>query len=101
MFDTFSDEYGMVDFQRSQHGSGMTQRAKVSILNIGQYIEVSTCCTAIHGFEYCIVSLEASHLCGLKGEGRGQRSAYLILAHTLRLVCAVQLSMVLSIASYP
>ncbi|XP_064405107.1 DNA helicase MCM8-like [Halichondria panicea] len=28
MFDTFSDQFGMVDFQRSQHGSGMSHRAK-------------------------------------------------------------------------
>lgn len=26
MRDTFSDEYGFLDFQRSQHGSGMSQK---------------------------------------------------------------------------
>ena len=26
MCDTFSDEYGFLDFQRSQHGSGMSQK---------------------------------------------------------------------------
>ena len=29
MNDTFSDEYGLLDFDRSQHGSGMSQRAQV------------------------------------------------------------------------
>lgn len=29
MYDTYSDEFGMVDFQRSQHGSGMSQRSQV------------------------------------------------------------------------
>lgn len=29
MNDTFSDQYGMLDFNRSQHGSGMSQRAQV------------------------------------------------------------------------
>ena len=29
MHDTFSDQYGMLDFDRSQHGSGMSQRAQV------------------------------------------------------------------------
>lgn len=29
MNDTFSDQYGMLDFDRSQHGSGMSQRAQV------------------------------------------------------------------------
>ncbi len=29
MRDTFSDEYGSLDFDRSQHGSGMSQRAQV------------------------------------------------------------------------
>lgn len=28
MYDTFSDEFGTVDFQRSQHGSGMSQRSQ-------------------------------------------------------------------------
>ncbi len=31
MFDTFSDQFGLVDFQRSQHGSGMSQKAKVCV----------------------------------------------------------------------
>ena len=26
MYDTFSDELGLLDFQRSEHGSGMSQR---------------------------------------------------------------------------
>ena len=30
MYDTFSDEFGMVDFHRSQNGSGMSQRSQVS-----------------------------------------------------------------------
>ena len=30
MYDTFSDEFGMLDFQRSQHGSGMSQRSQVT-----------------------------------------------------------------------
>ena len=29
MNDTFSDEFGILDFDRSQHGSGMSQRAQV------------------------------------------------------------------------
>ena len=29
MYDTYSDEFGMIDFQRSQHGSGMSQRSQV------------------------------------------------------------------------
>lgn len=29
MLDTFSDEFGMVDFQRCPYGSGMSQRSKV------------------------------------------------------------------------
>ena len=32
MFDTFSDEFGMLDFQRSQHGSGMSQRSQVCVV---------------------------------------------------------------------
>ena len=31
MHDTFTDEFGMVDFQRSQHGSGMSQRSQVCV----------------------------------------------------------------------
>ena len=31
MLDTFSDEYGVLDFDRSQHGSGMSQRAQVGL----------------------------------------------------------------------
>ena len=30
MYDTYSDEFGMLDFQRSQHGSGMSQRSQVA-----------------------------------------------------------------------
>lgn len=29
MHDTYSDEFGALDFQRSQHGSGMSQRSQV------------------------------------------------------------------------
>ncbi len=32
MNDTFSDQYGILDFDRSQHGSGMSQRAQVYIV---------------------------------------------------------------------
>ncbi len=28
MYETFSDEFGTLDFQRSQHGSGMSQRSQ-------------------------------------------------------------------------
>ena len=28
MYDTYSDEYGFLDFQRSQHGSGMSQKSQ-------------------------------------------------------------------------
>lgn len=41
MYDTYSDEFGMVDFQRSQHGSGMSQRsqAKRFISELGRIAE--------------------------------------------------------------
>ena len=29
MLDVFSDQFGLLDFQRSQHGSGMSGRSKV------------------------------------------------------------------------
>ena len=29
LLDTFSDDFGNLDFQRSQHGSGMSSRAQV------------------------------------------------------------------------
>lgn len=28
MCDTYSDEFGVLDFQRSQHGSGMSQKSQ-------------------------------------------------------------------------
>ena len=28
MYDTYSDEYGFIDFRRSQHGSGMSQKSQ-------------------------------------------------------------------------
>ena len=34
MVDTFSDEFGMLDFQRSQHGSGMSTKNQVNYLFI-------------------------------------------------------------------
>ena len=34
MNDTFSDQYGMLDFDRSQNGSGMSQRAQVIVQKI-------------------------------------------------------------------
>ena len=30
MYDTFTDEFGMVDFKRSKNGSGMSQHSQVS-----------------------------------------------------------------------
>lgn len=30
LLDTFSDDFGNLDFQRSQHGSGMSSRAQVN-----------------------------------------------------------------------
>ena len=38
MCDTFSDQYGMLDFNRSQHGSGMSQRAQVSIAALALFL---------------------------------------------------------------
>ena len=32
MYDTFSDELGLLDFQRSEHGSGMSQRSQAKRL---------------------------------------------------------------------
>ena len=32
MLHTFSDEFGMLDFQRSQNGSGMSQRSQVHLI---------------------------------------------------------------------
>lgn len=32
LLDTFSDDFGNLDFQRSQHGSGMSSRAQVGQL---------------------------------------------------------------------
>lgn len=32
MYDTFTDEFGIVDFERSQHGSGMSQRSQAKRL---------------------------------------------------------------------
>lgn len=34
MNDTFSDQYGILDFDRSQHGSGMSQRAQVRACSV-------------------------------------------------------------------
>ena len=34
MFHTFSDEFGMLDFQRSQNGSGMSHRSQVTQLSL-------------------------------------------------------------------
>ena len=31
LLDTFSDDFGNLDFQRSQHGSGMSSRAQVKL----------------------------------------------------------------------
>ena len=31
MHDTYSDEFGSLDFQRSQNGSGMSQRSQVHV----------------------------------------------------------------------
>ena len=49
MCDTYSDEFGMLDFQRSQHGSGMSQRSQVgsqtSRLMWYQFLETSMLCT--------------------------------------------------------
>ena len=33
LLDTFSDDFGNLDFQRSQHGSGMSSRAQVRFYN--------------------------------------------------------------------
>ena len=54
MNDTFSDEFGMLNFDRSQHGSGMSQRAQVCdclmhnvsynvTYSIALYVFLSTC----------------------------------------------------------
>ena len=32
MYDTFSDELGLLDFERSEHGSGMSQRSQAKRL---------------------------------------------------------------------
>ena len=32
MLDVFSDQFGLLDFQRSQHGSGMSGRSKVKVI---------------------------------------------------------------------
>ena len=34
MSDTFSDEFGLIDFDRSQHGCGMRQRAQVGLVEL-------------------------------------------------------------------
>ena len=34
LLDTFSDDFGNLDFQRSQHGSGMSSRAQVGLCMI-------------------------------------------------------------------
>ena len=31
MFDTFTNEYGVLDFNRSQHGSGMSSKSQVGL----------------------------------------------------------------------
>ena len=36
LLDTFSDDFGNLDFQRSQHGSGMSSRAQVSLRMKGE-----------------------------------------------------------------
>ena len=37
LLDTFSDDFGNLDFQRSQHGSGMSSRAQVGLCMIRLY----------------------------------------------------------------
>ena len=32
MEDVFSDQFGLIDFQRSQHGSGMSGRSQVTVM---------------------------------------------------------------------
>lgn len=43
ILDTFSDDFGNLDFQRSQHGSGMSSRAQVSLNIITAKGGVSQC----------------------------------------------------------
>ena len=45
MNDTFSDEFGILNFDRSQHGSGMSQRAQVCMfMCLYQFVaEVENC----------------------------------------------------------
>jgi len=31
MIDTYSDDFGLLDFRRSQHGSGMSSRSQVCL----------------------------------------------------------------------
>lgn len=33
MVDTYSDDFGLLDFRRSQHGSGMSSRSQVQSIN--------------------------------------------------------------------
>ena len=41
LLDTFSDDFGNLDFQRSQHGSGMSSRAQVSLRGEGSVLIVT------------------------------------------------------------
>ena len=42
LLDTFSDDFGNLDFQRSQHGSGMSSRAQVSLRMKGGSVLIVT-----------------------------------------------------------
>ena len=39
LLDTFSDNFGNLDFQRSQHGSGMSSRAQVRIFSFTKFTD--------------------------------------------------------------
>jgi len=41
LLDTFSDDFGNLDFQRSQHGSGMSSRAQVRIFPFTKFFLIA------------------------------------------------------------
>ena len=47
MYETFSDEFGMLDFERSQHGSGMSQRSQVTQHTDAQ---LTVCTVQVHNY---------------------------------------------------
>lgn len=61
MVDTYSDDFGMLDFKRSQHGSGMSSKSQVKkFISVLQRVSAKNCNSLFTGQELHQIAKEAN-----------------------------------------